>query len=321
LRIYKKNKGILLIENNLRISLDTDDYDSHLSFISHAHADHLPKKVNRLYASRETIALSKFRGLKYDSIIEEDRNLAMFDSGHILGSKSLLVNDKILYTGDICVRERGYLKGAEAVNCKVLIIESTYGISYFKFPPLEEILSETKRLIEKNLASGRHIALCGYELGKAQLLTYLFNNYKPLIIHDIIFEINRIYRKLGIDLKDKDSIRLSEAETNGFLKKDPHVIILPMNPKYSREIKNKYKTVSIAFTGWSLIRKETNEYDFMFPLSDHSDFYELVDYVKKCNPELVATFHGYSREFAKYLKNLGFKAFELNENEKLDSFS
>lgn len=321
MKLYRKGNGILLIQDNLKISLDTDDNDSYFSFVSHAHNDHLPRFVNRLYASKETITLSKFRGLRYSSIIEEDKDLSMLNSGHIFGSKSLLIKDSILYTGDICLRERGYLKGAEAVNCKILIIESTYGIEFFRFPKLDEIVSDAKRIIERNLDLHKHVILSGYELGKAQLLTYLFSKYKPLVIHDLIYEINELHKKMGLELNDDGSVRLSVAESKNLLKNEPHVIILPMNSRYTNIIKRKYGAVSIAFTGWALFKKSFGEYDYTLPLSDHSDFYELVEFVKKCNPEQVVTFHGYSKEFARYLRNIGFKAFEISENEKLDDFS
>jgi len=318
LRIYKKYSGIIVRYDNIDLSLDTSDYDTDLSFISHAHHDHLPIKVNRLYASRETIVLSSLRGFKYDTIIEIDKNLRMTNSGHILGSKLLMIKDKILYTGDICTRDRGFLKGAEPIECRVLIIESTYGVSYFKFPNLNELVNEANRIIRKNLDEGRHVLLMGYELGKAQLLTYIFKNYK-LIIHDRIANINALYKNLGVDLYDYEALPLSIAESKNILKKEPQVIISPMSKSFEKNFKSKYNAVSIAFTGWAMSNRFDN-YDYALPLSDHADYYELIDFVKKCNPDKILTFHGFTKEFASSLHELGFDASEISNDLRLDEF-
>jgi putative mRNA 3-end processing factor len=44
------------------------------------------------------------------------------------------------------------------------------------------------------------------------------------------------------------------------------------------------------------------------PLSDHCDFRELVDVVKRCNPDKIYTFHGFSEDFALSLRKMGFDA-------------
>jgi Cft2 family RNA processing exonuclease len=54
-------------------------------------------------------------------------------------------------------------------------------------------------------------------------------------------------------------------------------------------------------TGWGLLY--TFPYvDKVFCLSDHSDFYQLLDYVKQSEARTVYTVHGYEEEFAKELR-------------------
>jgi putative mRNA 3-end processing factor len=67
--------------------------------------------------------------------------------------------------------------------------------------------------------------------------------------------------------------------------------------------------------------------DYVMPLSDHCDYNELVAAVKQSGPEKVYTFHGFAREFAEALSQMGFDAeavgHGMNQKEKtlsLDSF-
>lgn len=51
----------------------------------------------------------------------------------------------------------------------------------------------------------------------------------------------------------------------------------------------------------------------IFPLSNHADFNERIEYIKKSNPEIVITCHRYFyKEFAEWIRNnLGIKAFPI----------
>jgi putative mRNA 3-end processing factor len=50
------------------------------------------------------------------------------------------------------------------------------------------------------------------------------------------------------------------------------------------------------------------------PMSDHCDYKDLVQVVKKCTPKKVYTFHGFAIDFAKTLRKLGFDAEPLLHN-------
>ncbi|HEX7208304.1 MAG TPA: MBL fold metallo-hydrolase RNA specificity domain-containing protein, partial [Nitrososphaeraceae archaeon] len=48
--------------------------------------------------------------------------------------------------------------------------------------------------------------------------------------------------------------------------------------------------------------------DYALPMSDHCDYRDLVQVVKKCTPKKIYTFHGFAIDFAKTLRKLGFDA-------------
>ena len=71
------------------------------------------------------------------------------------------------------------------------------------------------------------------------------------------------------------------------------------------------RSIFSAFaTGW----QNRGGYSKVFPLSDHADFSQLLEYVKTANPKNVFTVHGYAREFAHFVqRRLGISARPLEE--------
>jgi len=158
---------------------------------------------------------------------------------------------------------------------------------------------------------GIPIILMGYSLGKAQILTSLFGSWKPLIVHDDIFKFNEIYKNFGILLED--SCFLTNAIKKELLMKKPWVLIYPLtNGKhyFISYLKEKYNAVNIGFSGWAINKNYCNimNLDYAIPFSDHCDFNELVEVVKKSKPKKIFTVHGFQKEFAHYLKLIGLDA-------------
>ena len=316
--------GILCQVNDKRVYLDPKNTDaSAINFVSHAHSDHLPSKNGgTILTSIETNEIAGLRGFRMENHIQNIDDFSLIDSGHILGAKGLLFDD-IFYTGDICTRNRGFLKGAEIPKCKILITESTFGLPEFIFPRIEDILKQVNELISTLYGKGIPVILMGYQLGKAQTITQLFNHWGPLYFHDSVRQMNLIHQKFGVPLTD--GIGHTEAQKNGLLDKKPWIMISPMMSSRSiflQEMKSKYGAVTIGFSGWAQSTKFSfgRKADYSFPLSDHCDFNELVDIVQKSGAEQVYTIHGFVKEFAEYLRKLGINAQPLHEN-SLDNFT
>jgi putative mRNA 3-end processing factor len=75
-------------------------------------------------------------------------------------------------------------------------------------------------------------------------------------------------------------------------------------------LKEKYNAVTIGFSGWAINKNycQIMNLDYVIPFSDHCDFKELVEVVKRSKPEKIFTIHGYQKDFAKYLNSIGFNA-------------
>jgi putative mRNA 3-end processing factor len=192
--------GILFQNNGIKVSLDPKHaVKDGINFISHAHADHLPyQNGGTILASRETNEIANLRGFKIENFVEKLENFLLVDSGHILGAKGLLFND-IFYTGDICTRHRGFLSGAKIPKCKTLITECTFGLPEFVFPKLDDIKNKVNEIVSELYSRGTPVILLGYELGKAQTISYLFEHWEPLYYHDSVKKMNDLHRKLGVN--------------------------------------------------------------------------------------------------------------------------
>ena len=231
--------------------------------------------------------------------------------------------DDIFYTGDICTRDRGFLKGANVPKCKTLITECTFGLPEFAFPQVEDTVKKVNGIISEMYSKGRPVILHGYELGKAQTLSYLFGHWEPLYYHDSVKQINDLHRTFGVNLKD--TMGHTEAEKNGLLDKKPWLMIAPsMSGKshFVNYMKSKYDAITIGFSGWAQSNQYSfaRQHDYSIALSDHCDYNELVDLVKKAQPEKIYTVHGFVKEFASTLTKMGFDAQPLREDSLDDYF-
>ena len=118
--------------------------------------------------------------------VESLDGFSLIDSGHVLGSKGLLFDD-IFYTGDICTRDRGFLKAAEIPSCKTLITECTFGLPEFKFPKMNEIQNYVNRLISDLYSKGVPVILMGYYNMIFNTMSQVCIAMKRLYVHDSIY--------------------------------------------------------------------------------------------------------------------------------------
>ena len=164
--------------------------------------------------------------------------------------------------------------------------------------------------------------LLGYELGKSQTISQLFDSWEPMYYHDSVKKMNDLHRKLGVPIREE--ISYSEAKLNGLLEKRPWVMVAPMmssKNQFIQEMKHKYGAVTVGFTGWAKSKKFgfSRGTDYSIPLSAHCDYNELVQLVKESGAEKVYTIHGFVDEFAQDLVHQGFSAQPLRES-SLDQF-
>jgi Cft2 family RNA processing exonuclease len=293
--IFDKNKETI-VDGNLKIGLDTE---SDITFVSHAHADHKILSGN-IICTPETAELMRNR-YNFDpkNIVKTPGNVKFLDAGHILGSAALLYQGEktLLYTGDFCDRKRLFMNRFLPRNADILVMESTFGREDYVLPEPKEVMESSLDWINAQLGKGNNVVAHAYSLGKAQILEKLFESLEyPVFVHGSMLKINSVYSKFGIDLNG--FITYKEAKDQDFDKK-PFVVLTP--PRSSMNIKAK----RVFFSGWA---KDVIGYDATFPLSDHADFFGLLETAEKTNPEKIYVTHGFNEEFARELKARGFDA-------------
>lgn len=287
--------SILLGETE--IGLDSNDGD--MAFLSHAHLDHVGpvKGAKKIIASEETKIIS---GLNSEFISSMD-GIKLANAGHMPGARQLIVENgsRVVYTGDLRLKDGILENGAEIVECDELYIEATYGDPKFKFPDPFDVYAEIQKWLKENENS---IILFGaYKLGKSQEIIKVMNEIGVApVVEQEIAETNKRYEKAGIEL-DYEVIGSDEAEE---LMGSPFVaVVIPKKAKryFAKEIEKAFeqKTLCAIATGWAM--KYRFNVDKAFPLSDHADFYDIVKYIKHANPKKVNFMYGDGEKIRDYL--------------------
>jgi putative mRNA 3-end processing factor len=308
------NGGIQVDYGKVRFVLDpVGSVKSDYTFVSHAHIDHMhvPRPGEKVIASAATRDLAKVRGYDLSEAVEKVEGVDLLDSGHILGSRALRMDDEFFYTGDASGRERAFLGKCRTRTARVLVMETTYGTPNYIFPPITALVKQVNELIGATFDKGRPVVLMGYPLGKAQLLCYYFSSWSPLYVHEEIARINDVHRRHGVALKQAHHFDPSLGIES--LPKGPWVMISPMRSgrnKLMASLKKQLGAVLVAFSGWALGGGYSRSLgvDYSFPLSDHCDYPELVKLVEDISPEIVYTTHGFTQDFARDLRKMGFSA-------------
>jgi Cft2 family RNA processing exonuclease len=219
----------------------------------------------------------------------------------------------LLYTGDFKLRPNLCAEACEPRQADYLVMETTFGRPQYKLPPEADVWRDLLVFCRNALAEGATPVLFAYSLGKSQeLLAGLREVDAPIVLHKDAAKLTRIYEHFGCRFPPYAVFDGTNA-TNA-------ILIAP--PQSSRSIlfQQLGKTRTAVVTGWAMdsscrFRSGT---DAAFPLSDHADFPSLIEFVKRVAPKRVFTLHGFAADFARTLRELGFNAQALSEQEQLD---
>ncbi|HEV2294858.1 MAG TPA: MBL fold metallo-hydrolase RNA specificity domain-containing protein [Tepidisphaeraceae bacterium] len=307
-----------------------------LCFVSHAHSDHLGRH-GRAIATPATSALASCRiGLRGTSEVpyhtdemlpDGDTRVRLLPAGHVCGSAMIHVTrpeGTLLYTGDFKLRDCLTVPCAEPVEADHLVMESTYGLPLFRFPPWRSVAEQLVELVELALREGRQPIVMGYALGKAQEATRILTDAGvPVTLHGGVFALNQTCERLGVSLgpyrryvaEDFHGPRALDLMQRGVLIAPPNVARSPFVTRFKNPLR-------IMLSGWSMLKGAIYRYgvDHALPLSDHADFDELMELIDRVRPKKIFTHHGY-REFAGILQGKGLDATAARPDEQLMLFA
>lgn len=291
------------------VSLDSLGGD--VCYVSHAHSDHSQpcRTPVPLIASPETYALTKAKG-KLVSL----PGVTLHNAGHIFGSTQIRAEQDgrtVAYTGDFKLRDGLTTKKAEIIPCDTLIIEGTYGREEYSFQPPETLYEQMAKWCKR---AGAITVFGAYRTGKAQEMIKFFNEYLGVapLVDKRIAEVAAMYQLLGEKL---DYLRLGTEEAEEAMRDEFFAILPHHNVNYAlgSQLAEAYgREVRTALvTGWA----QTHAYpvDKVFPLSDHADFSEIVEYCEHSGAGRIYCCHGEDWRLARTLRNRGFSARALAE--------
>lgn len=311
--------GVVVFTKEAKVILDPTSgrrtgRNTHI-FITHAHADHTYgfRSGAKKYATPETIAIyRRLSGGRLDDVIPVklnqvvkvgDIDVTPINAGHMLGSTQFLVETpekRVLYTGDINCVDTLTTEAAQVTECDELIMEATYGDSFYVFPSRHRIYARIVEWAAAQAKKGRSPVFQVYAAGKAQEIVKLFNIYTtlPVVANSFVSKVNDAHVQFGVKLNYEDASRRERQIPRG-----AHIFVTT----YRDDSTSSERSVRAVATGWAL--KMPSRGLASFPLSSHADFRQLVHYARATRAKRIYIYTGYVDIFADYLgKKLGVAA-------------
>ncbi len=314
-------RGVYLPHQDLWL----DPWDpKRFAFVSHAHSDHIAPH-DEIIVSERTARLmqSRLPGSRTEHVLQFDEkrtvrglNLMLLPAGHIFGSAQcfLFVGDEtLLYTGDFKLRPGKSAEQAEWRPADTLIMETTFGLPRYRFPPTEQVIEQVVTFCRETIDDDQVPVLLGYSLGKAQeILCSLDGAGLTPMLHASVYQMTRIYEQFGQSFCKYVCYNANDVAGK--------VLICPPSANRSRMLeKIRHKRVAII-SGWAVDPGAVYRYqvDAAFALSDHADYNDLLRYVGLVQPKRVLTLHGFAAEFARDLRERGVEAWALSAENQLE---
>jgi Cft2 family RNA processing exonuclease len=290
-----------------------------VSVLSHGHADHARALSGVIHATPETVAVARARlgeteyvAHGYGKSFELHRSghepcrVTLLPAGHVLGSALVLVEaagERLLYTGDVKLRPCATCPAAEVPRADTLIVEATFGLPVFRFPPREELeaalLSETRAALEADEVP----VLLAYALGKGPEVAKLLGEAGiPVALHGAVHRMAEIYRAFGVALPG------AEPYERGALA--GKALVVPPSFRGHPMVTSLKARRLILVSGWALLDAAYDRFDAdrLVPLSDHADWDELLRIVELSGARRVLTTHGFASTLARVLVERGLDA-------------
>jgi putative mRNA 3-end processing factor len=291
-----------------------------LSFISHAHSDHLARH-ERVIATTPTLRFMAHRLGSLPAALPVPYNrpfvlgpleVELLPAGHILGSAQIRITRadgrRVVYTGDLNVTPSLTAEPLQVARCDTLIVEATFGHPRYVFPAKSAVLEQLEAFLRRTLEAGSTPILLGYELGKAQeVMKFLRERGFALCAHSSICEISAMYGEFGVAL---DGVR----RFNGAVKPG-EVLVFPPRLARSPALQQIHRRSVAILTGWAVdpSRARWHGAAAAFPLSDHADFDGLMGYAKATGAREIITHSGFAEELAAALRKEGLEARALGK--------
>ncbi len=305
-----------------------------LALITHGHGDHARRGMKKYLCHHTTVPILQSRigtdiqvqGIAYNETLTINGvNISFHPAGHIIGSAQIRMECKgkvAVVSGDYKLQEDGLSTPFELVKCHEFVTESTFGLPIYQWNTVGQQNRELAEWVALNKTNKRTSVFIGYSLGKAQRIMKALDGIAPIHVHYSIDKLNRAYLGAGITLPDYHLVDFSEdvKHLNG------DIVIVPPALLDSNILKKIPNMAFAICSGWMTVRgtRRWRSADAGFAISDHADWNELLEVVKKTQAENVYVTHGQTSIFSRYLNEIGINAQQVStqfnaENDDIDS--
>jgi len=290
MRLQSTATGIHLPDHD--IAMDVNSGVARHIFVTHAHADHVPRDRHlTVYATPPTAAFMRLRGfqgtiteLPFQQTFQfEKAQVTLYPAGHILGSAMIYVETdqgSLLYTGDCRRPAAPSTEGFQSPeNVDILITEATFGLPIYRWQPHEVLFDRICTFARESLAREQTPVFYAYNLGKAQEILYALSSTDLRVqIHGAGYPLCKVYEEQGIPLGRYE--RYNKETLTGA------ALIAPLSADDQPMIARLRNARTAYVSGWAAneARRQQMQVDALIPLSDHIDFYELIDWVRTLRP-------------------------------------
>ncbi len=278
--------------------------------VTHAHADHVrglgphagvvsTPQTRALVSAGNRVPHQSWRevefGQRFD--VADSVSAKLVSSGHILGSSQVVIEgDKTVVVSSDYLHQDHPLWKAPAIHpCDTLVVESTFGLPKYRFPPRAELFAQMATWCKEQLRHGKKVVLGGYALGKSQELCWFSNEFLGIApaVPAKTAAFNAVYRNFGATVGDFGRLDDSAFSSD--------VLIVPsswMKPEMlaAMRVSSKKPLATALCTGWHY---RFPHIDRVFPLSDHADFEGLLSLAGSSQARDVYTTHGFDAPLAK----------------------
>lgn len=230
-----------------------------------------------------------------DSKNEYSEKITLLRSQHILGSSQVLVNSddgkSIIYSSDFSYPQ------TKPIKCDILVLDSTHGHPMFNASiDVKTLENRLVELVEQEIESGKPICIRAHVGRLHDIMSLLSVN----IAENISFlaapqtlKLVPVYRKYNKPIRiviDSHSYEGSEILENNF----PFIEFKTICERKSIvEMDNRAAVFQIGgkYLGKNVTIKQNpdDEKQYFLEMGDHGNYSDILEYVKKCNPQLVVT--------------------------------
>ena len=295
-----------------------------LAVVTHAHADHATPGCERYLASHWTLEVMRAR---FDRNLEGevldwgkphplgDTEISLHPAGHVLGSSQVRISradETWCVTGDFKCAPDPTCEPFECLPCDTLLTESTFALPIYRWPDSSEVFEEINRWWRENAARGRTTVLLAYAFGKAQrVLAGLDPDLGPIGIHAALAGPTEVYRQAGRPLPPTlTANRDSAEELSG-----RGLIVCPPSASGTSWIRRFAGPGGLRLgfvSGWMHVRgrRRWQSVDRGFVISDHADWYDILETIRRSGARRVGVTHGRTEALARYVREvLGLESF------------